>query len=97
MTLRSWLADLARSAAGPVICAIVLTGLLSAWVVSGGAGTLTRVSLQVSLAALPMRAFTPQEAAKATTATTFLTIRNLGGTPDELVGRQPARTPGASC
>jgi copper(I)-binding protein len=82
---RSWLADLARSAAGPVICAIVLTGLLSAWVISGGAGTLTRVSLQVSLAAVPMRGFTPQAAAKITTATTFLTIRNLSGTPDELV------------
>jgi copper(I)-binding protein len=85
VTGRSWLADLARSAAGPVICAIVLTGLLSAWVVSGGAGTLTRVSLQVSLAAVPMRAFTPQAAAKVTTATTFLTIRNLSGTPDELI------------
>ena len=68
-----------------MICAIVLTGLLSAWVISGGAGTLTRVSLQVSLAAVPMRAFTPQAAVKVTTATTFLTIRNLTGTPDELV------------
>jgi copper(I)-binding protein len=85
VTRRSLLADLARSAAGPVICAVVLTGLLSAWVVSGGAGTLTRVTLQVSLAAVPMRAFTPQTASKITTATTFLTIRNLGGTPDELV------------
>ncbi len=85
VTGRSWLADLARSAAGPVICAIVLTGLLSAWVATGGAGTLTRVSLQVSLAAVPMRALTPQASAKINTATTFLTIRNLGGTPDELI------------
>jgi copper(I)-binding protein len=79
------LADLARSAAGPLICAIVLTGLLSAWVAAGGAGTLTRVSLQVSLAAVPMRGLTPQASARITTATTFLTIRNLGGAPDELV------------
>ncbi len=85
VTRRSWLIDLVRSAAGPVIGAIVLTGLLSAWVVTGGAGTLTRVSLQVSLAAVPMRGFTPQAAARITTATAFLTIRNLSGTPDELV------------
>jgi copper(I)-binding protein len=81
----SWLRELARSAAGPVICAVVLTGLLSAWVAAGGAGTITRVRLQVSLAAIPMRAFTPQAASAAGAATTFLTIRNLGGTPDELV------------
>ena len=48
--------------AGPVACAAVLTGLLSAWVASGGAGTLTRVRIQVSLAAVPMRAFTPRAA-----------------------------------
>jgi copper(I)-binding protein len=69
---------------------MVLTGLLSGWVITGGAGTLTRVRLQVSLAAIPMRAFTPQAAAAAGAATTFLTIRNLGGTPDELVA---ARSP----
>jgi copper(I)-binding protein len=32
-----------------------------------------------------MRAFTPQAAAAAGAATTFLTIRNLSGTPDELI------------
>ena len=68
-----------------MICAVVLTGLLSAWVIMGGAGTLTRVRLQVSVAAVPMRAFTPQAAAAAGAATTFLTIRNLSGTPDELI------------
>ncbi len=82
---RAWLRDLLRAAAGPVICAVVLTGLLAAWVASGGAGTLTRVRLQVTLAAVPMRAFTPQAAASIGTATTFLTIRNLSGTPDELI------------
>ena len=84
------LRDLARAAIGPVICAVVLTGLLSAWVSAGGAGTLSRVKLQVSLAAVPMRAFTPRAAASARPATTFLTIRNLSGTPDELVA---ARSP----
>ena len=87
---RNVLRDLARAAIGPVICAVVLTGLLSAWVATGGAGTLSRVKLQVSLAAVPMRAFTPRAAASAGPATTFLTIRNLSGTPDKLVA---ARSP----
>ena len=87
---RNVLRDLARAAFGPVICAVVLTGLLSAWVAAGGAGTLSRVRLQVSLAAVPMRAFTPQAAAAIGTATTFLTIRNLSDTPDELIA---ARSP----
>jgi copper(I)-binding protein len=78
--------ELARAAFGPVICAVVLIGLLSAWVATGGAGTLSQVKLQVTLAAVPMRAFTPQAAAAVGPATTFLTIRNLSGTPDELVG-----------
>ena len=82
---RTWLRDLLRAAAGPVICAVVLTGLLAAWAATGGAGTLTRVRLQVTLAAVPMRAFTPQAAAAVDAATTFLTIKNLSGTPDELV------------
>ena len=38
---RSLLRDLARGAIGPAICAVVLTGLLSAWVAAGGAGTLS--------------------------------------------------------
>jgi copper(I)-binding protein len=76
-------ADLARAAAGPLICVIALTGLLSAWVIGGGAGTLTRVRLQITQAAVPMRGFTANSAAGP--ATTFLTIRNLTGTPDELI------------
>ena len=75
----------ARAAFGPVISAVVQTGLLSAWVATGGAGTLSRARLQVTLAAVPMRAFIPQAA-----ATTFLTIRNLRGTADNLVA---ARSP----
>jgi len=82
---RGWLADLARSAAGPVICAIAVTGLLSAWAATGGAGTLTRVRLEVVMAAVPMRAFTPQAAASAGAARPYLAIRNLAGAPDELI------------
>ena len=82
---RAWARDLLRAVAGPVICAVVLTGLLAGWVATGGAGTLTRVRLQVTLAAVPMRAFTPQAAAAISTATTFVTIKNLSGTADELV------------
>ncbi len=87
---RTWARDLLRAVAGPVICSVVLTGLLAAWVAAGGAGTLTRVRLQVTLAAVPMRAFTPRAAAAVGAATTFLTIKNLSGTPDELVA---ARSP----
>lgn len=84
-TTRPLLRDLARAAAGPVISALVLTGLLSAWVITGGAGTITPVRLQISQAAVPMRAFTVQAAAKVGTANTFITIHNLSGTADELI------------
>jgi copper(I)-binding protein len=82
--------DLLRAVAGPVICAAVVTALLAAWTSAGGAGTLTRVSLQVTQAAVPMRAFTPQAADTIQTAATFLTIQNLSSTPDELIA---ARSP----
>jgi copper(I)-binding protein len=80
---RESLLDLARAVAGPLICAIVLLGLLIAWVVTGGAGTLTQIRLQITLAAVPERGVTPQTATGA--ASTFLTIRNLTSTPDELL------------
>jgi len=82
---RGRLSDLVRAAAGPVICAAVLTGLLSAWAATGGGGTLTRVRLEVTVAAVPMRAFTPQAAAAAGAAHTYLAVRNLSGTADELI------------
>jgi len=89
-TAGRWPAGLARAAVAPVTCAVVLTGLLSAWVAGGGAGTLTTVRVQVTLAAVPMRAFTPQLSDAISTAGTFLTIRNLGGAADELIA---VRTP----
>ena len=82
---RGWLGELARSAAGPVICGTVLIGLLAAWAAAGGAGTLTRVRLEVTVAAIPMRAFTPRAAAAAGAAHTYLAVRNLSGTADELI------------
>jgi copper(I)-binding protein len=82
--------DLLRAAAGPVICAVVVIALLAAWAGTGGGGTLTRVRLQVTRAAVPMRALTPQAAGAVHAAATFLTIQNLSGTPDELVA---ARSP----
>jgi copper(I)-binding protein len=90
---RGWLTELTRAAAGPVACAVALVGLLSAWVATSGAGTLTKVRISISLAAVPMRAFTPQAAAAAGAAHTYLVIRNLGGTPDQLIA---VRSPIAS-
>jgi copper(I)-binding protein len=76
---------LARAAAGPVICGAVLIGLLSAWTSGGGAGTLTRVRLQVTMAAVPMRAFTAPGAPVTGAGHVYLTIRNLSGVPDQLI------------
>ena len=66
-------------------CAVVLTGVLSAWVAAGGAGTLTRAPIQVTLAAVPMRSSTPTLAGLIAAAPTYLTIRNLRTSPDELL------------
>ena len=85
MTRGGRLAEAARAAAGPAACAAALIGLLSAWVTVGGAGTLTPVRIRITLAAVPQRAFTPQAAGAVATAHTFLTIRNLASTPDELI------------
>ncbi|MGH3395309.1 MAG: copper chaperone PCu(A)C [Streptosporangiaceae bacterium] len=82
---------LARAAAAPAACAAVLIGLLSAWVSAGGAGTITKVRIEVTLAAIPMTSFV-SPASHSLSARTYLTIRNLSGSPDELTG---ARTPAA--
>jgi Cu+-exporting ATPase len=83
-------AELVRAAAGPVLCAVVLAGLLTAWAASRGAGTLAKAGIQVTQAAVPMRAFTPQAADAVGTAQAYLVIRNLGPVPDELIA---VRTP----
>ncbi|HEY2238971.1 MAG TPA: copper chaperone PCu(A)C, partial [Streptosporangiaceae bacterium] len=80
----SWLSDLVRAAAIPAGCAVVLIGLLVAWVATGGAGTLHRVRLQVSQASIPARGYTAASAAAVPSAGLYLTIRNLTGQPDQL-------------
>ena len=78
-------AGLVRAALAPVICAVALIGLLSAWVATGGAGTVSRVTIRVGQAAVALPSSSgPDQAA------TFLTITNLGG-PDTLLSvRSPA-------
>ena len=72
------LASLLRAAMAPVICSALLLALLSAWVITGGGGTITRVSIEVTAAAVaaPPRPGAPAEA--------YVTIENLGG-PDRLI------------
>jgi copper(I)-binding protein len=90
---RSWAGELVRAAAAPVICAAALIGLLSAWVSIGGAGTVSRVRIQVTLAAIPMTSFAASRDAAAGRAGAYLTIRNRSGSADELTG---ASSPAAS-
>jgi copper(I)-binding protein len=71
--------ELIRAALAPVICAAALIGLLSVWVASGGAGTVSRVTIRIGQAAVTL----PSSAAPGQAAT-YLTITNLGG-PDTLV------------
>jgi copper(I)-binding protein len=73
---------LIRPAALPVACAVLLTGLLSAWVTTGAAGTLRRMPLEFQLAAIPSPGSAP-----GATAATYVVIRNVGG-PDELLSAQ---------
>ncbi len=81
----AWLRDLARAAAGPVAGAAVLVGLLSGWVAIDGAGTITPLRIQISLAAVPMRSYPGAATAPSGPASMFLTISNRGTQPDELL------------
>ena len=77
---------LVRPVAAPIACAVLLTGLLSAWVATGGGGTLRRMPLKFELAAISA----PGAQGAGTAAATYLVIKNLGG-PDELLSaRAPA-------
>ncbi len=80
-------AELLRAGLAPVICAAALIGLLSAWVTTGGAGTVSRVTIRIGQAAVTLPSSSaPDQAA------TFLTITNLGA-PDTLLS---VRSPAAS-
>jgi copper(I)-binding protein len=83
----SWAGGLARAAAAPVLCAAVLIGLLSGWVSSGGAGTIARVRIEITLAAIPL----PRTSSQAFTRV-YLTIRNKAAQADVL---SAASTPAA--
>ncbi len=76
--------SLLRAAIAPVLSAAVLVGLLTIWTVTGGAGTLRRVHVDVTLAAIPL-SFRPGAGNALPYATTYLEIRNLGSA-DDLVG-----------
>jgi copper(I)-binding protein len=56
-----------------VLCAVAVIGLLSAWVGIGGAGTISRIQLEVTFAALPV------SAGPGGTTAPYLTIRNFSG------------------
>jgi copper(I)-binding protein len=77
--------QLLRAALAPVICALVLLGLLTGWVVSGGAGTISRVRIKIASASLAMPV-TPNGPAYA-----YLVVENLGAA-DTL---ESATVPGA--
>ena len=64
---------LVRAAAAPVICSVLLLGLLSAWVVTGGDGTISRVRIDITEASVaePTQPGGP--------AAMYLTMVNLSG------------------
>jgi copper(I)-binding protein len=77
--------QLLRAGLAPVICALVLLGLLTGWVANGGAGTVQRVRIKISSASLAMPV-TPGGPAYA-----YLVVQNLGAA-DTL---ESASVPGA--
>jgi copper(I)-binding protein len=77
--------QLLRAGLAPVVCALVLLGLLTGWVASGGAGTISRVRIKISSASLAMPV-TPDGPAYA-----YLVVENLGAA-DTL---ESATVPGA--
>jgi hypothetical protein len=80
-----WLGDLVRSAGAPVICAVVLIGLLAGWVAAGGGGTVSRVRIEITRAAIPVSSLTQGRLAGGQSGA-YVTIRSVSGHPDELTG-----------
>jgi copper(I)-binding protein len=81
----SALTELLRGALAPVICGAVLLGLLSLWVISGGAGTINHVSIDITSASVA----TPAQAGGPGLG--YLSVANLGSA-DRLIS---ATTPDA--
>ena len=82
--VRGHATELARAAAAPLVCGIVVIVLLAAWVIAGGGGAISRVRVEVTRATVPMTSYTRNGAA-GKNATVYLTIRNLSKTPDVLL------------
>jgi copper(I)-binding protein len=87
MTGSRALSVLVRPVAVPVACAALLTGLLSAWVATGGGGTLRRLPFKFELAAIS----SPPASPRGQDAATYLVIKNLAG-PDELLSARAQGT-----
>jgi len=64
--------QLLRAGLAPVICALLLLGLLAGWVASGGAGTVARVRIEISSASIAM------PVASGGRAYAYLVVKNLG-------------------
>jgi copper(I)-binding protein len=80
-----FVAEAVRAGLAPVACAAVLIGLLSTWVATGGAGSVSRVTIRLGQAAVTLpSASSPDQAA------TYLTVTNLGGRDTLLSVRSPA-------
>ena len=79
-------------------CAVVLTGLLSAWVATGGTGNIAPLRIQLSQAAIPMRAYPGATVPPSGPAGMFLTIWKLPKpAPPTSCSRCAARPRGTSC
>jgi len=76
--------DLARAGAAPLACGLVLIVLLMTWVATGGGGQLSRVTIRIIQASVPMPSFTAQGAA-GRDIPVFLTIENLTARSDVLL------------
>ncbi|HTZ91777.1 MAG TPA: copper chaperone PCu(A)C [Streptosporangiaceae bacterium] len=81
---RARTSELARAAAAPLVCGVILIALLAGWVAGGGGGTLSRLRIQVTRATVPMVAYTARAAA-GKNAGVYITIRNLARVPDVLL------------
>lgn len=81
---QSRLTELLRAGAAPFACGLVLVAVLAGWVLTGGGGTVSRVRVSITRAAIPMPAFTAARG-RGRDAAAYLTIRNLTGNVDVLV------------